>query len=260
MDVVATLRAAGCVWAEEEAEILRQSAVEAARARGSVSASAELARLVDRRVAGEPLEYVVGWAGFLGLRLRVTPGVFVPRRRTELLARLAIERARDGSVVVELCAGAAPVAAAVMAAQSTAVVHVVDRDPTALACASVNVPGGLMHRGDLFDALPRMLRGRLDVVAASPPYVPTGELHLMNGEARTHEPTYALDGGDDGLDVARRIVADAPRWLAPAGRVLIECGRTQAPKLESMFTHGGFVTETTVDEEYGSTVVLGALL
>lgn len=260
MDVVATLRAAGCVWAEEEAEILRQCALTTARARGSSSAARELALLVQRRVAGEPLEYVVGWAGFLGLRLRVAPGVFVPRRRSELLARLAIERARDGSVVVELCAGVAPVAAAVSVAQPTAVVHAVDRDPTAVDCARRNLPNGMVHRGDLFDALPRTLRHRVDVVAASPPYVPTAELHLMPGEARAHEPAYTLDGGADGLDVARRIVADAPRWLAPAGRVLLECARNQAERLEQVFAHGGFTAEVATDDERESTVVHGALL
>ncbi len=260
MDVVAALREAGCVWADEEAEILRGAALDAARTGTSSSAAKELVRLVERRVAGEPLEYVVGWAGFLGLRLRVAAGVFVPRRRTELLARLAIERARDGSVIVELCAGVAPVAAAVAAAQPTAVIHAVDRDSDALACAQRNIPGGLVHRGDLYDALPRTLRHRVDVVVASPPYVPTDELHLMTDEARTHEPAYAHDGGADGLDVARQIVANAPRWLAPAGRVLIECAGAQAPALMAVFAHGGFTPETATDDEFGSTVVLGALL
>ena len=96
-DVVATLRAAGCVFAEDEARLL----VDAARS------PAELTALLERRVAGEPLEHLLGWAEFCGLRIAVAPGVFVPRRRTELLVRLAAPLLQRGDVVVELCCGAA---------------------------------------------------------------------------------------------------------------------------------------------------------
>jgi len=259
-DVVSALRAAGCVWAEEEAEHLRRAALDLARRRNDPRAALVLAELVARRVAGEPLEHVTGRVRFLGMTLAVAPGVFVPRRRTEQLAELVVERVRPGTVVVELCCGVAPVAAAVLGAQREAVVHAVDIDPAALSCAETNLRGGLVHRGDLFGGLPRLLRRRIDVVVASPPYVPTADIGQLPREAREHERFEALDGGADGLDLHRRILADAPGWLRPGGEVLLECAAHQAETLERAFRHHGFSPETAHDEERDATVVGGPLL
>jgi len=131
-DVVAALRTAGCVFAEEEAGLL----VEAVRS------PAELTSLVARRVAGEPLEHLLGWAEFCGLRIAVGPGVFVPRRRTELLVRLAAPLLRPGDVVVELCCGAAAVATALAATVPGLALHAVDIEPAAVACARRNLVAG----------------------------------------------------------------------------------------------------------------------
>ena len=258
-DVVATLREAGCVWAEEEAELLRRAALDLARRRGDARAASVLAELVDRRVAGEPLEHITGRVRFLDQILTVAPGVFVPRRRTEHLAELVVERTRPGTVVVELCCGVAPVAAAVRAAEPEAVVHAVDTDPAALTCAERNVPDGFVHRGDLYDALPRTLRRRIDLVVASPPYVPSAEVVLLPREAREHERRDALDGGGDGLDLHRRILVDAPTWLTPGGQVLLECAEHQARALESTVRHHGFSPAVAHDDR-GGTVVGGPLL
>ncbi|WP_204164576.1 putative protein N(5)-glutamine methyltransferase [Nocardioides daejeonensis] len=258
-DVVAALRSAGCVWAEEEAEQLRRAALDQAVRTGEVAASL-LRRLVARRVAGEPLEHVVGRVRFAGMTLLVTPGVFVPRRRTEHLAELAVERARPGSVIVELCSGAAPVAAAVLAAEQEAVVHAVDSHPAAVACAERNLRDGHAHRGDLYGGLPRLLRRRVDVVVASPPYVPSDEVSLMPREARIYEERAALDGGSDGLDLHRRILAEAPRWLAPGGQVLLECAARQAGALTDLFREHGFSPEIARDEEREATAVVAPLL
>ncbi len=131
------------------------------------------------------LETVLGWVEFAGRRLVVAPGVFVPRRRTELLARVAASYAGPRSILLELCCGVAPVAAVVAAGE----VHASDVDPVALGCARRNVPHGHVHLSDLYDALPGVLRGRVDVLVANAPYVPTDRIALMPPEARDHEPT-----------------------------------------------------------------------
>ena len=177
--------------------------------------------LVVRRVAGEPLEQVLGWASFGGLRVAVVPGVFVPRRRTELLVREAVAVTTPDAVVVDLCCGCGAVGLAVATTVPGVELHAADVDPVAVACARDNlaglgVVGGTVHLGDLDALAAARLRGRVDVLAANAPYVPTAEIALMPPEARDHEPPVALDGGADGLDVARRVVAAA--WLAGARR------------------------------------------
>jgi release factor glutamine methyltransferase len=215
--IVATLRAAGCVFAEQEAALLLEHA----------GSAAELAALVERRVAGEPLEQVLGWAEFHGLRLIVEPGVFVPRRRTEFLVDQAAALIRPGAVVLDLCCGCGAVGAALLAAVPAIELHAADVDEAAVRCARRNLPGAQVHRGDLYRPLPPGLRGLIDVLVVVVPYVPTGAIGLMPPEARDHEPSAALDGGPDGLDVLRRILADAPAWLAPGGVLLTELGEDQ---------------------------------
>ena len=246
-DVVATLRAAGCVFAEDEARLLVEAAPD----------PAGLAALVRRRVAGEPLEHVLGWAEFCGLRVAVDPGVFVPRRRTELLVELAVDLLRPGAVVVELCCGAAAVATALAATVPGLTVHAVDVDPAAVRCARRNLVGGHVHEGDLDAPLPAELRGRVDVVVANAPYVPTAAIALMPPEAREHEPTVALDGGIDGLDVQRRVAAAAPRWLAPGGHLLIETSVRQSPLTAAAVAAAGLEPRVARDDERDGTVVVG---
>ncbi|MGW4110417.1 putative protein N(5)-glutamine methyltransferase [Actinosynnema sp. NPDC004786] len=246
-EVVARLRAAGCVFAEDEARVL----VEAARG------PEELASLTARRVAGAPLEHVVGWAEFCGLRVVVGPGVFVPRRRTGLLARLAVEGARPGGVVVDLCCGSGAVGAVVVDRVPGVELHAVDVDPVAVACARRNVGGGRVYEGDLYGPLPVSLAGRVEVLVANAPYVPTGSIGLMPPEAREFEPRVALDGGVDGLAVQRRVVAGAARWLAPGGVVLVETGAVQAAGTVEAFARGGLRAEVVSDEELSATVVVG---
>ena len=246
-DVVATLRAGGCVFAEDEARLL----VDAPRS------PAELDVLVRRRVAGEPLEHLLGWAEFCGLRIAVAPGVFVPRRRTELLVRLAAPLLRPGDVVVELCCGAAAVATALAAAVPGLALHAVDIDPAAVACARRNLVAGRVYEGDLDAPLPADLRGRVAVVVANAPYVPTDSIALMPHEARDHEPRVALDGGRDGVDVQRRVAAAAPRWLAPGGSLLIETSEQQASLTAAAAIATGLVVRVERSEEWDATAVVG---
>ena len=243
--VTAALRAAGSVWAEDEAALLL------AQARSET----ELEALLARRVAGEPLETVLGWVAFRDRHLAVAPGVFVPRRRTELLARTALSRTQPHHVVVEMCCGVAPVAAVLE--DSGAEVHAADLDELALVCAARNAPGVRLHCGDLFAALPPDLAGRVDVLVANAPYVPTDQISAMPPEARDHEPHLALDGGAAGVDVHRRLARGAPRWLAPEGVLLVETSRDQLPLTLEAMSDAGFVTSEVVDEEVGGCVAIG---
>lgn len=247
--VVGELRAAGCVFAEEEAALLVEAAPE----------PSALAALVSRRVAGEPLEQVLGWAEFCGMRVLVDPGVFVPRRRTELVVREAVAHVRQlpAPIVVDLCCGSGAVGAAVAATLPTATVHACDVDQVAVRCAQRNLPAGRVHEGDVYDALPVGLRGRVDVVAANTPYVPTEAIATMPPEARDHEPRVALDGGPDGLTLARRVAAGAPSWLAPGGAVVVEASERQAPELATLFRAAGLGTRVVLAPELDATVVVG---
>jgi release factor glutamine methyltransferase len=247
--VVSRLRAAGCVFAEDEARLLVSAA----------TGPDHLAAMVDRRAAGLPLEHVIGWAEFCGLRVTVDPGVFVPRRRTEFLVEQALAHAPEASVVVDLCCGSGAVGTALAAALGTVELHAADIDPAAVRCARRNISGagGRVHGGDLFDALPGDLRGRVDILAANVPYVPSDEVALLPAEARDHEPLVALDGGSDGLDVLRRVAAQAPSWLAPGGCVLVETSERQAEVAVDAFSGAGLRTRSAVSEELYAHVVIG---
>jgi release factor glutamine methyltransferase len=199
------------------------------------------------------LETVLGWVEFAGHRLAVAPGVFVPRRRTLLLARLAASYAGPGSTLLELCCGVAPVAAVVPAGE----VHASDVDPGALECARRNVPHGSVHRSDLYDALPDVLRGRVDVLAANAPYVPTERIAQTPREAREHEPVAALDGGADGVALHRRIASGAPAWLAPGGVLLVETSPGQAGLTTAAMRDAGLATRVERDDEVGGCVAVG---
>lgn len=245
--IVARLRASGCVFAEDEARLLHAAA----------RTPAELAAMVERRVAGFPLEQVVGWAEFHGLRIAVDPGVFVPRRRTEFLVSTAVALAPARPVVLDLCCGTGALAAALGAALDGAELHAADVDPAAVRCARRNLPTGTVYEGDLYAPLPGALRGRVDLLAANVPYVPSGDIGLLPQEARVHEPLVALDGGTDGLDVLRRVVDGAHEWLAPGGRLFVETSRRQAPAAARAFTLGGLDVRVADSAEFGSTVVIG---
>ncbi|MGH3273293.1 MAG: putative protein N(5)-glutamine methyltransferase [Streptosporangiaceae bacterium] len=243
------LRAAGCVFAEAEAQLLIAAA----------ATSARLGAMVDRRVAGEPLEHVVGWAEFCGQRVIVAAGVFVPRRRSEFLVSQAAAGGRPGDVVADLCCGSGALGIAVAAALGGADLHAADIDPAAVACAWHNVlpAGGQVYQGDLFAALPGTVRGHIDILLANVPYVPTREIALLPAEARDHESRVALDGGVDGLGVLRRVARDARRWLAPGGRFLTETSERQAARAAGIVADGGLLARVAADTELGATVIIG---
>ncbi|MEF2977120.1 putative protein N(5)-glutamine methyltransferase [Subtercola sp. YIM 133946] len=244
--IVRRLRAAGCVFAEDEAALLIAEA----------ESDDELDAMVDRRVSGLPLEHILGWAGFYGLRIAVEPGVFVPRRRTEFLAEQAI-RLATSAIVVDLCCGAGAIGAAVLAHVPDANVFASDIDPAAVSSARRNIPNGQVYQGDLFDALPASLRGSVSVLVANTPYVPSEAIALMPPEARLYESRIALDGGADGLDIQRRVAASAPDWLRQGGSLLVETSEEQAPLTAAIFKRSGMPARIVSSEEHFATVVIG---
>jgi release factor glutamine methyltransferase len=249
--LVERLRNAGCVFAEDEAEVLLASA-------GTL---AELEHMVHRRVAGIPLEQVVGWAEFAGIRIAIDPGVFVPRRRTELLLWHAVSLAPSRPVIVELCCGSAAVSVALATTLTDVELYAVDIDPAAVQCASRNLaplPGRTaVLEGDLYAPLRPSLAGRIDVLLANAPYVPTEAISLMPQEARRYEPQIAHDGGSDGLEVYRRIAAEANHWLAPDGHLLVETSLRQAADTAAIMNHRGLATEVIRSDEMDATAVIG---
>ncbi|MCG5219972.1 putative protein N(5)-glutamine methyltransferase [Streptosporangium sp. KLBMP 9127] len=258
--IVSTLRTAGCVFAEDEARLLIAGA----------RTPADLAAMVERRVAGLPLEHVLGWAEFCGLRIAVDPGVFVPRRRTEFLVGQAAalahrtaqttqtaQAAGPRTVVVDLCCGSGAMGAALSATLDRVELHAVDLDPVAVRCARRNLADGRVYEGDLYEPLPATLLGRVDMLIASAPYVPTEAIGLLPPEARIHEPRVALDGGADGLDVVRRVIDAAPLWLAPGGHVLVETSEHQAPQTVEAVARNGLTARVAGSDELNATVVIG---
>ncbi|MEY9968096.1 release factor glutamine methyltransferase [Streptacidiphilus sp. MAP12-16] len=247
--IVSRLRAAGCVFAEDEAELLISTA----------RTPDDLAAMVDRRVVGQPLEHVIGWAEFCGLRIAVDPEVFVPRRRTEFLVTEAAALAGPRAVVVDLCCGSGALGAALGAALDHQVeLYAADIDPAAVRCARRNIGSdGQVFEGDLFEPLPATLRGRVDILLANVPYVPTREIALLPAEARIHEARVALDGGADGLDVLRRVTAEAPSWLAPGGHLLFEASERQIPQAVDVVAREGLIPRVAGSDELDATVVIG---
>ncbi|HST83643.1 MAG TPA: putative protein N(5)-glutamine methyltransferase [Kineosporiaceae bacterium] len=250
--VVSTLRAAGCVFAEEEAQLL----ISEARTRN------DLIAMVRQRADGHPLEHVLGWAQFCGLRIAVDPGVFVPRLRTELLARqataLAARITDRPPIVVDLCCGSGAVAAALAAALDSIELYAADIEPAAVRCARRNLASARVYQGDLYEPIPRALVGRIDVLIANAPYVPTEAIGLLPAEARLHEPWVALDGGTDGLDVLRRVIAEACQWLAPGGSLLVESSDRQAPMIVETCNRSGLIARVAKCTELAATVVIGS--
>ncbi|GAA3743305.1 putative protein N(5)-glutamine methyltransferase [Micromonospora maritima] len=245
--LVRRLRAAGCVFAEDEADLLIAAA----------DSAETLTGLADRRVAGLPLEHLLGWAEFCGRRVAVHPGVFVPRARTALLVDAAAAVAGPAPAVLDLCCGSGAAALVLHDRVAPRWLAAADIDPVAVACARRNLdPLGVpVYQGDLFDAVPAGWRGRLDLVVANAPYVPTGAVAMLPAEARLHEAPVALDGGADGLAVLRRVAAGAAQWLAPGGHVAVEVSAGQAPVLCAVFTAAGLDPTVVRDEEWEATAV-----
>jgi release factor glutamine methyltransferase len=238
VSLTATLARAGFVAADEEAaELLACAGGDAPL----------LAALLARRLTGEPLAWITGAQEFCGRSIRVDPGVYVPRWQSELLADRALARLPAGGTAIDLCTGAGAIAA-VLAARPAHVVAT-DVDERAVACARAN--GVDAHAGDLYAPVPDGLAGSVDVVTGVVPYVPTGELGLLQRDTFTFETALAYDGGPDGCAVLRRAVRESPRWLRPGGALLLELGGDQASLLAGDLASAGFGDVGVLRDEDG---------
>jgi release factor glutamine methyltransferase len=228
--VAARLAAAGFLDAGDETDALL---------RASSAGAGSIDDLIRRRLDGEPLPWITGSITFCGRPVRVDPGVFVPRRQTESLVRRAIELLPPAGVALDLCTGCGAVAAVLASARPRASILGTDVEPAAVACARRNGVRALL--GDLDEPVPALWRGRVDLVTAVVPYVPTEELHLLPRDVLAHEPPRALDGGPRGTNVLVRAVDAAARWLRPGGSVLLEIGGDQAAEISTTLVDVGFV-------------------
>lgn len=217
MRVLHALAEGGCVAPRAEADALLKASCEGV---GPVS------EMIARRLRGEPLAWITGSVRFCDVRVHVDPGVFVPRPHTQALARRAVSLLPAAGVAVDLCTGSGAVAAVLGSAHPRAAVVATDVDPVAVACARGNGVRALI--GNLDEPLPPSLLGRVDVMTAVVPYVPTEKLHLLSRDVLAYEPRSALDGGRRGTTVLVRAAEAAARWLRPGGSVLLELGGDQA--------------------------------
>ena len=215
-------------------------------ARGDTPLSAaqqqQLAALIDRRLAGEPLAYLVGSAEFRGLNLAVSPAVLVPRADTELLVDLALQRiaGQEAPRIVDLGTGSGAIAIAIAVARPDAIVTAVDRSPEALAVAAANAARhGAAIRFLASDWYRALAGERFELIVSNPPYIAAGDPHLA-GDGLRFEPNMALTDGGDGLSCLRTIVAEAPAHLAGGGSLLMEHGYDQAEECRNLLAAAGF--------------------
>ena len=212
----ATLRAAGCVSAEEEA-------AELIAACGGDDQL--LGELVGRRSTGEPLAWLVGSVSFCTVPIQITKGVYVPRWQTEALALEAVARLPERGLAVDLCTGSGAVAAVLSHYRPQARVIGSEIDPVAAACARSN--GVEVYQGDMGAGLPASIWRQVDVVTAVVPYVPTGELQFLPRDVTAYEPTRALDGGSEGTEQLVRACQLSGSLLKSGGSLLVELGGRQ---------------------------------
>lgn len=204
---------------------------------------------MDRRTRGEPLAWITGTFLFAGVRLRLEPGIYVPRQQTELLTARAVARLPDSGLAVDLCTGCGAVAAALVRGRPGARVLATDIDPVACRCAASN--GVEVYLGDLDEPVPPEVRGRANVVTAVVPYVPTRYMDYLPRDVREWEPRLALDGGPAGTSVLGPAVRAAARLLTPGGTLFLELGAGQPEVLRSLLVRAGFGPFTTWTDEDG---------
>ncbi|MFQ5586272.1 MAG: peptide chain release factor N(5)-glutamine methyltransferase [Thermodesulfobacteriota bacterium] len=226
-------------------------------------------RAVERRVSGEPSQYIAGEQEFRGLSFKVNRDVLIPRPETELLVEEALDILRnsgkrdvggeygDTPIVIDLCTGSGCIAVAMTHEMAQLRCVATDLSKPALRIARENaVRSGVQGRiefleGDLFDPLEgEALGGRVDMIVSNPPYVPKGEIATLQTEVRCFEPVAALDGGEDGLDFIRRIVSGAPHYLTGEGALVMEIGYGQSEGVQALFEESDYSWTVEVRRDY----------
>ena len=204
-----------------------------------VSQAKEIIRIADERLTGRPLWYIIGDTDFCGYRIKVDERVLIPRPETEEMAMMAVAAAEEGNSVLDLCTGSGALAIAIYKeleksnrkVKMTAVDISADALELAKENAAENEADILFIQSDLFSRI----RGRFDIIISNPPYIPTADIDTLQREVKDYEPHLALDGGADGLDIYRRIAAEASKYLNRGGMLIMEVGAGQAADIVKMF-------------------------
>ena len=199
----------------------------------------EIMPIVDERLTGRPLWYIIGDADFCGYTIKVDERVLIPRPETEEMAMMAVNAAEDGNAILDLCTGSGAIAIAVykeLEKQGKKVkMTAVDISEEALALAKENAEANGAEINFICSDLFTRIRGRFDVIITNPPYIPTAEVENLQREVKNYEPRLALDGGADGLDYYRKIAQEAPKYLTRGGMLIMEVGIGEAKEVVKLF-------------------------
>lgn len=267
------LKERGCETPRLDAEILLAHSRECQRIKLYTEYDAPLTpeerttmrELVLRRATLEPVAYLVGFREFFGLDFEVQPGVFIPRPDTETLVVTALDIASEmeSPRVLDLCTGSGCIPIAIAANCPASRLTAVELDDSVAEITRRNIARHELEsrvellQGDLFGVLPEA--SPFDIIVSNPPYVTDAEMTTLPPDVRDHEPHLALQAGADGLDVVRRIVAEADSWLKPGGALLLEIADEQAAKVVELFAAAGVFEAAEIAQDLGgqSRVVWG---
>ena len=227
----------------------------------SAEEEAQYREVTAKRAQRIPLQHITGSQYFMGLEFAVDKRVLVPRPDTEILVEEVLKDGAIGAKVLDLCTGSGCILLSILKYANSACGIGTDLSEDALAVAQANagrleIPA-VFYRGDLFAALPETEKG-FDIIVSNPPYIETAEIDTLMPEVREHDPYMALDGGADGLDFYRRIIAEAPAYFAAEGRLYLEIGCAQARAVETLMQEQGYTEIHTVKDYAGlDRVVVG---
>lgn len=203
----------------------------------SPAESKQIASIVEKRLTGRPLWYIIGDVDFCGCTIKVDERVLIPRPETEQLAEIAIKTVEEGDKVLDMCTGSGCLAIAIAKGCAGKNISVTAADVSdaaiMLAKENANLNSAVVHfvQTDLFDNI----RGRFNVIVCNPPYIKTAEIAELDREVKDFEPRIALDGGEDGLDFYRRLAREINRYVARGGMLILEVGEDQAAEVLRLF-------------------------
>lgn len=204
----------------------------------------QIQTIVKRRLMREPLQYIYGRWDFMGLVFNVRPGVLIPRSDTEILVESAMRELHSGMRILDLCTGTGCILISLLRYSNDCMGVGVDISEEALSLARENAEmilgeSGMFLQGDLYEAV--AADDRFDIIVSNPPYIPNSVIETLAPEVKDHEPHLALDGGDDGLDLIRRIIDGATDHLIPGGEIYIEIGYDQGESVSALMSDAGLV-------------------
>ena len=202
--------------------------------------SKRIADIVEKRLTGKPLWYIIGDTEFYGCNIKVDERALIPRPETEILADIVVKTAEEGNKILDLCTGSGCIAVSVARARDDVTVTASDISEEAISLAKENAKRNGADVDFIVSDLFSKIRGRFDIIVCNPPYIKSDEIPNLQREVREHEPKIALDGGIDGLDFYRRIAKDVKSYLVRGGMLIMECGEGQANDIIQLFPRRDF--------------------